>query len=228
MLTNLFAGQRLDPAFGPRIGLGFKRRRRAGTPTRNGGGRWRAALPALSLLPLLAAGLPQLPAVQAAEASAPAQPDGTQPTPASQDDDFGSEPPPPADLVVLAKRSTLNGRWRLGVYDRQQDPAQPRVWRLKIWEQTEDRVFVSTDVLNCSPTQPMRITGGRGVMILRDLNPGGPITPANRLDHQIWWAACFPEQAGKDPATLGPEARRLGFSGNLVEREQVVPSPRRP
>lgn len=133
---------------------------------------------------------------------------------------------------MLAKRTTLKGRWRLGVFGRQQDPTQPQVWRLKLWEQTEDRVLVSTDVLNCSPTQPMRITGSSGggpaVLILRDLNPGGPITPTNRLDHQIWWAACFPEQAGKDPAALGPEARRLGFSGILVEREQVVPGARRP
>lgn len=133
---------------------------------------------------------------------------------------------------MLAKRTTLKGRWRLGVFGRQPDPGQPQVWRLKLWEQTEDRVMVSTDVLNCSPSQPMRITGGSGgapgVLILRDLNPGGPITPANRLDHQIWWAACFPEQAGKDPATLGLEARRLGFSGLRLEREQVVPGTRRP
>jgi hypothetical protein len=133
---------------------------------------------------------------------------------------------------VLVKKFTLKGRWRLGVFGRQPDPEQARVWRLKIWEQTEDRVYISTDVLNCSPTQPMRITGGRagtsGLLILRELNPGGPITPANRIDHQIWWAACFPEQAGKDPATLGPEARRLGFSGTLLEREQVVPGARRP
>ena len=148
------------------------------------------------------------------------------------DEDFGDDPSPPADLVVLVKKSTLKGRWRLGVFGRQPDPTQSGVWRLRIWEQSEDRVLVSTDVLNCGVLQPMRITGGggsaKGVLILRDLNPGGPITPANRLDHQIWWAACFPEQAGKDPATLGPEARRLGFSGILVEREQVVPGARRP
>jgi hypothetical protein len=149
-----------------------------------------------------------------------------------EDPDFSSDPTPPEDLVVLAKRDTLKGRWRLGVFGREPDPGQPLVWRLKIWEQTEDRVFVATDVINCSPTQPMRITGGsaglRGVLILRQLNPGGSITPANRLDHQIWWAACFPEQAGRDPASLGPEARRLGFNGSVIEREQVVPGARRP
>ncbi|MEB3303552.1 MAG: hypothetical protein VKK99_03050 [Cyanobacteriota bacterium] len=153
------------------------------------------------------------------------------PDPAPEEGSPGSMPPPPPDLVVLIDKVGVKGRYRLGVFDRQPDPNQPQVWRLKLWEQTLDRLFVSTDVLNCSTTQPMRITGGSGEgngrLILRDLNPGGPITPANRLDHQIWWAACFPGQAGKDPATLGPEARRLGFSGTLVERELVVPGSRR-
>ncbi|MEB3335252.1 MAG: hypothetical protein VKP70_09725 [Cyanobacteriota bacterium] len=165
---------------------------------------------------------------QAAETTPPAP----KPTPGISDEDFGNDPPPPPDLLVLARKSGLKGRWRLGVFGRQPDPSQPEVWRLKLWEQTEDRVFVSTDVLNCSRDQPMRITGstttGGGQLVLRDLNPGGIITPANRLDHQIWWAACFPAQAGKDPATLAAEARRLGFSGTLLEREQVVPGPRRP
>ncbi len=53
------------------------------------------------------------------------------------------------------------------------------------------------------------------------------ITDANRLDHQIWWAACFPEQAGKDPVTLQALARKLGYSGQLREQQQVLPgSPR--
>ena len=53
------------------------------------------------------------------------------------------------------------------------------------------------------------------------------MSEANRLDHQVWWAACFPEQAGKDPAGLAALARQLGYSGRLREQEQVVPaSPR--
>lgn len=212
MLTNLFAAL-LDAS-----------------PRRRGRGSrfWRPALAAQLALPLLSA---------TAAPAVPVQPGQTPgavaPPPFPRDDpDFSGDPSPPPDLLVLTKRSTLKGRWRLGVFGRQPDPSQPLVWRLKIWEQTEDRVIVSTDVLNCGPTQPMRVTGGsgeaRGVLILRDLNPGGAITPANRLDHQIWWAACFPEQAGRDPATLGPEARRLGFSGTRLEREQVVPGARRP
>jgi hypothetical protein len=155
-----------------------------------------------------------------------------QPAQAIEEDTPANSPPPPDDLVVLVKKVGFKGPYRLGVFGRKADPSDPQVWRINLWEQTLDRVFLSTDVLNCSPRQPMRITGGSaqgsGRLILRDLNPGGPITPINRLDHQIWWAACFPEQAGKDPATLAAEARRLGFSGTLVEREQVVPIPRRP
>lgn len=231
----------------------------ATTPGGRARGLAQILMPALIVVPAVVAGLLHPAGSQAAEPakpaptqSAPTQSAPAQPTPASseparpataqstpkepapapQEDAFGDDPPPPPDLVVLVKKATIKGLWRLGVFGRVQDPSQPLVWRLKLWEQTEDRVIVSTDVLNCSPSQPMRITGasgvGKGVVILRELNPGGPITPANRLDHQIWWAACFPEQAGKDPATLGPEARRLGFNGTLVEREQVVPGARRP
>jgi len=191
--------------------------------------RWRRRGALALVSALLSPAAPAL-AVPAAEA-APA-PVASAVTFPREDPDFSGDPPAPEDLVVLMKKSTLKGRWRLGVFGRVPDPVQPRVWRLKLWEQTEDRVFVSTDVLNCGTTQPMRITGGsggvRGVLILRELNPGGPITPANRLDHQVWWAACFPEHTGRDPASLGAEARRLGFSGALVEREQVVPGARRP
>jgi hypothetical protein len=64
-------------------------------------------------------------------------------------------------------------------------------------------------------------------LIVRELNPGGPITKTNRLDHLIWWAVCVPAQTGKDPATLAALARSLGYSGQLIEREEVLVAPRR-
>jgi hypothetical protein len=139
--------------------------------------------------------------------------------------------PQPADLVVLQDRVGRGGRELIGVFGTEVEAAEPEVRRVRIWEEKRDRVTVSTDVVRCSPTAPMRITGREGRLgrrlIVRELNPGGAITRENRLDHLIWWAACQPEQAGKDPATLAPLARRLGFSGTLVEREQVLPAPRR-
>ena len=184
---------------------------------------------AFALTPLLAAP----PTTASAGASTASSPPSSTPSPdAAAEDDPSATPPPPPDLVVLIDKVGLKGRYRLGVFGRKPDPSQPQVWRLNLWEQTLDRLTISTDVLHCAPSQPMRLTGagqrGAGRLILRELNPGGAITPANRLDHQIWWAACFPAQAGKDPATLAAEARRLGFSGTLLEREQVVPGAGRP
>ncbi|MFN9569088.1 MAG: hypothetical protein ACK59G_03945 [Cyanobacteriota bacterium] len=188
----------------------------------------------LALRPLQALAQPQAPAAHSAESPAAPSPPapGSQPAPEVEEEAPGDMPPPPPDLVILVDKVGVNGRYRLGVFGRKPNASQPQVWRLNLWEQTLDRLFISTDVLDCSPTQPLRITGGSGTgngrLILRELNPGGAITSANRLDHQIWWAACFPEHAGKDPATLAAEARRLGYSGTLVEREQVVPGARRP
>ena len=139
--------------------------------------------------------------------------------------------PQPADLVVLQDRVGRGGRELIGVFGTEVEAAEPGVRRVRIWEEKRDRVTVSVDVVRCSPTAPMRITGREGTLgrrlIVRELNPGGAITRENRLDHLIWWAACQPEQAGKDPATLAPLARQLGYSSTLVEREQVLPAPRR-
>ena len=71
----------------------------------------------------------------------------------------------------------------------------------------------------------MRITGSGSQLLVRELNPGGVIYPANRLDHLIWWAICYPQLAGRDPAGLGAEARRLGFSGQLQEEQQLLRVP---
>jgi hypothetical protein len=69
----------------------------------------------------------------------------------------------------------------------------------------------------------MRVTSDGAYLYVRELNPGGAITPANRIDHLVWWATCFPEQAGRDPAGLAGLARQLGYSGTLRESEQIVP-----
>jgi hypothetical protein len=135
--------------------------------------------------------------------------------------------PRPASLVILEEKITREGPVAMGVFDAKADPLMPGNWSVQLWEETPDRVTIATDKIRCSTTGPMRVTGTATRLIVRELNPGGTINAANRLDHLIWWAVCVPAQAGKDPATLGALARSLGYSGQLVEREEVLVAPRR-
>jgi hypothetical protein len=133
----------------------------------------------------------------------------------------------PPGFTLLQDKVTHRGREVVGIFGLVADPAQQGLWRVKVWEELEDRVTIATDKIGCSVSSPMRITGTADRLILRELNPGGVITPANRLDHLMWWAVCVPAQAGRDPAGLGPLARQLGYSGRLPEREQVLIGPGR-
>jgi hypothetical protein len=132
----------------------------------------------------------------------------------------GPERPP--GFLLLEERPSLEGLRVVGVFGAVAEP-KPGLWRVQVWEQLRERVTISTDKVNCSTTAPLRIPGRGRHPVVRELNPGGTITPANRLDHLIWWAVCHPEQAGRDPATLAAQARQLGFDGLLPEREQVLP-----
>jgi hypothetical protein len=147
-----------------------------------------------------------------------------QQTPAAQEAPEGQKVRPP-NLVVLQERISHQGLLSTGVFDASPDPALPGLWRVKLWRETPERVKVSVDVVRCDPSAPMRLTGDGERLIMRELNPGGRITLANRLDHLVWWAVCFPAHAGRDPATLSGVAREKGFSGRLPEREQVLPAP---
>jgi hypothetical protein len=139
----------------------------------------------------------------------------------------GTSPDRPADLVILEERDSLQGHLTVGVFGVQKDPSTPDLWRVNLWRQWPDRVVISTDVVRCDAKAPMRITGDSQHVIVRLLNPGGAISRANRLDHMVWWASCFPQQAGQDPAGLAATARQLGFSGQLPESEQVIATPPR-
>ena len=146
---------------------------------------------------------------------------------AAQGESRSNEESRPKGFRVLLDRVTHRGREVVGIYGLVAEPAQPGMWRVQVWEELDDRVTVATDKIGCSVTAPLRITGSSRRLVIRELNPGGVITPANRLDHLMWWAVCVPEQAGRDPASLGPVARQLGYSGLLPEREQVVLGPGR-
>jgi len=130
----------------------------------------------------------------------------------------------PAGMALLLERDIADGKQALGVFGISADPVQPQVWRIKVWEELPNDVKVRSETVQCSPSAPLRVTNDGRNLILRELNPGGAVTPANRIDHLVWWATCFPQQAGKDPNGLRSLARELGYSGHRVEREQVVPA----
>ncbi len=134
--------------------------------------------------------------------------------------------PRPPDLVILLRSESVNGQKQVGIFGVKADPQRPGLWSVQVWEETTDRVTIATDRIRCSATAPMRITGAGSQLLVRELNPGGAIHPANRLDHLIWWAVCHPSLAGRDPAGLVEEARRLGYSGQLPERQEQLQAPR--
>jgi len=129
----------------------------------------------------------------------------------------------PADLVLLREWTTMEGNFAIGVHNAKPDPRDSSARTIVVWVEAPGDVKLAVDTLRCSPAAPMRLTRKGRDLLIKELNPGGVITEANRLDHQIWWAACFPEQAGKDPATLQAKARQLGYSGQLREQQQVLP-----
>lgn len=130
--------------------------------------------------------------------------------------------PRPPDLKILWRSESVLGSKQIGVFGAKADARQPGLWSVQVWEETRDRVTIATDRIGCTLQMPVRITGTGRQTYVRQLNPGGAIHDANRLDHLIWWAVCQPDLAGRDPAGLGKEARRLGFSGNLREQQDVV------
>jgi hypothetical protein len=148
---------------------------------------------------------------------------GSWPASADQGTLPNSQEQRPLGLVLLRQWQTMEGVHAIGVYGAKVDSADPAARTIGVWLEAPTGVKVGTDSLRCSPEAPMRLTRQGRALLIKELNPGGPVTEANRLDHQIWWAACFPEQAGKDPATLPALARQLGYSGQLREQEQVLP-----
>lgn len=128
----------------------------------------------------------------------------------------------PAGLVLLRQWQTMEGTYAIGVHDAKPDPRDPSARTIVVWLEEPSGVKLAVETLRCSPEAPIRLTRRGRDLLIRELNPGGMVTEANRLDHQIWWAACHPEQAGKDPAMLSALARRLGYSGTLREQQQVI------
>ena len=130
----------------------------------------------------------------------------------------------PADLVVLETRE-LGGTSTLGIFAIKVDSADPDLRHYKLWRESPENLIIPTESLSCSRTEPMRVTRDQTAIYLNRLNPGGLITSANREHHLVWWAACEPDHAGRDPSALTEKAKALGFSTLQVESQEILQLP---
>lgn len=108
----------------------------------------------------------------------------------------------PAGLVLLREWQTMNGTHAIGVYDPKPDPRDASARTIVVWLEEPTGVKLAVETLRCAPVAPMRLSRRGSDLVIRELNPGGPVGPANKLDHQIWWAACFPGR----PAGIRPRS----------------------
>jgi hypothetical protein len=133
----------------------------------------------------------------------------------------------PADLIVLEAKPMAGGDYTLAIFAIKGDDSDPDLRRYKLWKEYPNDLVVPTESVNCSTTEPLRVTRDKKAIYIRRLNPGGVVNDSNREDHLVWWAACVPAEAGKDPATLADQARQLGYSGLLTETTETlrVPGP---
>jgi hypothetical protein len=133
----------------------------------------------------------------------------------------------PADLIVLETKPMAGGEFTLAIFAIKGDDSDPDLRRYKLWKEYPNDLVVPTESVNCSTTEPLRVTRDKKAIYIRRLNPGGVVNDSNREDHLVWWAACVPAEAGKDPATLADQARQLGYSGLLTETTETlrVPGP---
>lgn len=129
----------------------------------------------------------------------------------------------PPGLVLLDERTIPYGKEVTGIYAIRPADDIPQGKRLKLWQEKVNDVKVRNETVRCDQAAPARITSTGSQLVMVELNPGGAVGPHNRLSHLVWWAACFPDQAGKDPNSLQAVARKLGFSGMLIEREHLLP-----
>lgn len=130
----------------------------------------------------------------------------------------------PSDLVVLEQRE-VGGSYTLGIFAIETDPVDPDLRRYKLWKESPDNLIIPTESVNCSPSEPMRVTRDETAIYLNRLNPGGPLTSANREHHLVWWAACQPGIAVDDPSLLNEKAKELGFSTLQVESQEILRLP---
>ena len=130
----------------------------------------------------------------------------------------------PADLQVLLEEPDAGGTRMIGIYGIQRDPGNADLRRYSLWEESPADMNIYIESVSCAVQQPLRVKRTGTAVFVRMLNPGGPINATNREDHLVWWAACVPDLAGTDPATLHQNALDLGFSTLIPERQEQLPA----
>ena len=130
----------------------------------------------------------------------------------------------PADLKVLIERPAPFGTLSIGIYGVKPTPSDPNTRSYSFWEESASDLNVYVESVNCSTTKPVRVKRTPYVVCVRSLNPGCLIIEFKWDDHLVWWAACVPEVAGTDPATLRQKALDLGFSTLIPEQQEQFPA----
>ncbi|MDA7437724.1 aminotransferase class V-fold PLP-dependent enzyme, partial [Synechococcus sp. AH-601-P06] len=130
----------------------------------------------------------------------------------------------PKDLQVLLEEPDAGGPRIIGIYGIKPGGVDGTLRSYSLWEESPSDLNVYVESVNCDVDTPLRVKRTLSAVFVRHLNPGGPILEGNREDHLVWWAACVPEVAGTDPATLRNKALELGFSTLLSERQEQLPA----
>ena len=130
----------------------------------------------------------------------------------------------PRDLQVLIEKPDAGGMMTIGIYGIKASASDPETRRYQLWEESPSDLNIYFETVNCAVASPVRVKRTPQAVFVRTLNPGGPVSEINREDHLVWWAACVPEVAGTDPATLRQKALELGFSTLIPERQEQLPT----
>ena len=130
----------------------------------------------------------------------------------------------PKDLQVLIQKPDAGGMRTIGIYGVKAGGRDPYLKRYQLWEESPSDLNIYFESVNCSPANPLRVKRTSTAVYVRTVNPGGIVGDQNREDHLVWWAACVPEMAGADPASLREKALSMGFSTLIPERQELLPA----
>ena len=130
----------------------------------------------------------------------------------------------PSDLQILIEKPDAGGSRIIGIYAVKQGQTDPDIRRYQVWEESPADLNIYYESVSCSRDSPLRVKRTLNATYIHTLNPGGSVNATNREDHLVWWAACVPETAGMDPATLRDKALSLGYSTLIPERQELLPA----